>query len=232
MPVRFLVSPKHHHFSSDVGVIFLSSVSKKSRAPTLSSVAGSQRETKTPVRYIQCSVKHVDLLCWASNGAPTSNIPIESPRALAPPRVARCRASIQSMATDLSCFASKMLLPCRILETTTACLIAFMMSRLYPPATSVPNPTLTFRSRASRRGNGLAEKYAFDNGQWATEVPLSYSREREGGSRNVQCACTVRGVNSWLYERGLKESEPSKLELTRSKTSISSTPRSVRTAFT
>lgn len=139
----------------------------------------------------------------ASNGAPTVNVPAPGCKssATAPPRVARYRASLQSTAREPSSWHRRpsvramTLSPSRMREIATACRMHPMMSMSYPPAMSLPSPTLTPAWSASRRGNGLAEKYAFDSGQWAIAVPNRATSASEGGSRKVQCACTVRGVS-------------------------------------
>ena len=81
---------------------------------------------------------------------------------MAPPLVARYKASFQLIAR-LSSFLSvadsaATLMFSLILDTITACLIADMISTLYPPAMSVPSPTGTRACRASRSLNGRAEK--------------------------------------------------------------------------
>lgn len=123
------------------------------------------------------------------------------------------------------------LAPSRILDTITAWRIALMISILYPPAISVPRPTFTPHCRASRNRKGLAEKYAFDWGQCATAVPVWASCSSEGGSKNVQWACTVRGVSSLLWNdykiRKTAREEHTYIEChTLVNISMSSTPRS------
>lgn len=136
--------------------------------------------------------QELNSLCCTSNGTPTSNAPASCARpiAAAPPVVAKNIASFQLMDKSPACLSLLAIIldPSRILETATACLMAFMISTLYPPAISVPKPTLTPVFRASRRGNGKAEKYALDKGQWAIAVPCRATTVSDGGSRNVQCA--------------------------------------------
>ena len=115
-------------------------------------------------RIPQLEVITEDLLHCASKGEPTANVPMPSgkPIAFAPPVVATYNASFQSMDNGFCPFGCPfdliILSPSLILETTTACLIACIISTLYPPAMSVPSPTFTPMSNASLSRNGSAEK--------------------------------------------------------------------------
>ena len=141
-----------------------------------------------------------DSLDWASKGTPTANVPtpLGNPSAAAPPVVARYKASFQSIDNGRSSLFFMLLagewamamtrVPSRMRETMTAWRIAFMMSIEYPPAISVPSPTGTPASRASRKRKGSAEKYALESGQWAIAAPVFVRFERSDGERNVQWA--------------------------------------------
>ena len=122
--------------------------------------------------------------------------------ASAPPLVARYSDSFQSILgfRGASSPVSRLKRPSRSRETATLILITPWIPRSYPPAMSLPNPTFTLRSRASRSLKiSVDEKYAFERGQWATADPVCDMRSKDGGGRKVQWACIVRGVRRLCY---------------------------------
>ena len=60
-------------------------------------------------------------------------------------------------------------------------------------APSTPRPTVAPAARRSAAGAMPAPRRAFDDGQWATAVPVAASRAISGGDRWTQCASQTSG---------------------------------------